>query len=85
MTMMLRLPGQTRSNKVMQRINCTGDDDRSAVVLECRYFFAVKTPRGPRVYPGAKQWRLATGDMVELIDADLFRLPATGELLMRTG
>lgn len=60
-----------------------GDDDRSVVVLECRYFTSVMTQHGLRVYPGAKNWRLSSGEVVEPIDKDLFRIPHSGEILIR--
>lgn len=75
--------GPRRGNKVIQHLTCTGDDDRCVFVLECRYFTAVETPRGLRVYPGAKNWRLSSGEPVEVIDKDWFRVPHTGEVLMR--
>jgi len=82
-TVLHPIAGPHRGNKVVQRLICVGDDDRSVVVLECRYFTSVMTPRGVRVYPGAKNWRLSSGELVELIDKDLFRVPHTGEILMR--
>ncbi|MGO4766220.1 hypothetical protein AB4120_27135 [Cupriavidus sp. 2KB_3] len=77
--------GPRCGNKVVQRLTCVGDDDQSVLVLECRYFTSVMTPRGLRIYPGAKNWRLSSGELVELIDKDLFRIPHTGEILMRDG
>ncbi len=75
--------GPRHGNKVIQRLTCAGDDDRCVFVLECRYFTSVVTPRGLRVYPGAKNWRLSSGEPVELIDKDLFRVSHTGEVLLR--
>ncbi|MEM5432164.1 hypothetical protein [Cupriavidus oxalaticus] len=79
------LAGPRHGNTVVQRLACAGDDDRCVFVLECRYFTSVMTPRGLRVYPGAKNWRLSSGELVELIDKDLFLIPHTGEMLMRVG
>lgn len=67
--------GPCHGNKVAQRLTCVADDDRSVVVLECRYFTSVVTPRGLRVYPGANNWRLSSGELVELLDKDMFRVP----------
>lgn len=79
------LAGPRHGNKVVQRLTCAGDDDRCVFVLECRYFTSVMTPRGLRVYPGAKNWRLSSGELVELIDRDLFLVPHTGEMLTKVG
>lgn len=74
-----------RYNKVLERLLCSGEGDRTVYVIACRYYTEVQTNRGTRTYPGAKQWRLGSaGTLLQLVDNSTFVVPETGEILIVT-
>jgi len=67
------------------RWRCRTEDESLVTVVEYQYI-ATQAPGAPvRRYPGARRLALSTGEPVRYIDAAVFELVETGEMLRRTG
>ncbi|MEO6216152.1 MAG: hypothetical protein ABIO86_08980 [Sphingomonas sp.] len=65
------------------RWRCRTEDESIVTVVEYRHV-AAQLPGAPaRLYPGARRLALSTGEVVRYIDATVFELVETGEMLRR--
>jgi hypothetical protein len=69
--------------EVLARYRCIGDDGTRLVVVERRHMQTVEGPAGARRQIGARRLALEDGAAVRYIDAGLFEVIDTGELLRR--
>ena len=66
------------------RWRCWTEDESLVTVIEYQHV-ATRAPGAPaRHYPGARRLALSTGEAVRYIDAAVFELVETGEMLRRT-
>ena len=67
------------------RWRCWTEDESLVTVVEYQHV-ATQAPGVPaRHYPGARRLALSTGEAVRYIDAAVFELVETGEMLRRAG
>ena len=77
-------PGQPISaEETMASLLCRGDRGRKVEVVQYRHLESEVTARGKRRHLGAINWRTADGRPVRQIDADLYEIESSGELLER--
>ena len=75
------IDGVTESE--INRWRCRTEDESFVTVIEYQHV-AVPAPGGPeRRYPGARRLALATGESIGYIDAGIFEVIESGELLRR--
>ena len=69
--------------KEIARWRCRTEDESLVTVVEYQHV-AAQIPGAPtRRYPGARRLALSTGAVVRYIDATLFELVETGDMLRR--
>ena len=69
--------------KEIAQWRCRTEDESLVTVIEYQHV-AAQAPGGPkRRYPGARRLALSTGEVVRYIDATMFELVETGEMLRR--
>jgi hypothetical protein len=67
----------------LARHRCIGDDGTPLVVIEWRHVREQRGAKGVRRQIGARRLALEDGAEVRVIDATLFEVVASGELLRR--
>ena len=65
----------------LDRVRVVGDDGSWLTAIEFRLVDRRSTLRGPRTVLGRREWRLSTGERLEVVAADAFLVRGTGELL----
>ena len=65
------------------RWRCRTEDESIVTVVEYQYVAAQLPGALARHYPGARRLALSTGEVVRYIDATVFELVETGEMLRR--
>lgn len=77
-------PGQPiAAEETMASLLCRGDRGRKVEVVQYRHVENEVTALGTRRRLGAISWRTADGRPVRQIDADLYEIESSGELLER--
>lgn len=77
-------PGQPiAAEQTLASFLCHGDGGRKVEVVQYRHVESEVTSRGARRRIGAISWRTADGRPVRQIDADLYEIGSSGELLER--
>lgn len=77
-------PGQPiAAEETMASLLCRGDRGRKVELVQYRHVESEVTARGARRRLGAISWRTADGRPVRQIDADLYEIESSGELLER--
>lgn len=77
-------PGQPiAAEETMASLLCRGDRGRKVEVIQYRHLENEVTARGTRRRLGAIGWRTGDGLPVRQIDADLYEIGSSGELLER--
>ena len=71
------------AEETMASLLCRGDRERKVEVVQYRHVESEVTARGARRRLGAISWRTADGRPVRQIDADLYEIESSGELLER--
>lgn len=71
------------AEETMATLLCRGDRGRKIEVVQYRHVKSEVTARGERRRLGAIDWRTADGRPVRQIDADLYEIQSSGELLER--
>ena len=77
-------PGQPiAAEETMASLLCRGDRGRKVEIVQYRHVESEVTARGARRRLGAISWRTADGRPVRQLDADLYEIESSGELLER--
>ena len=71
------------AEETMATLLCRGDHERKIEVVQYRHVKSEVTAREERRRLGAIDWRTADGRPVRQIDADLYEIQSSGELLKR--
>ena len=69
--------------KQLEEIVCRGEAGRTVRIIHFRFVTTEATANGPRDRIGAHEWQTVSGEKVKLIDADLYEVASSGELLRR--
>jgi hypothetical protein len=69
--------------KEIARWRCRAEDESFVTVIEYQHVAAPAPGAPPRHYPGARRLALSTGEAARYIDAAIFELVETGEMLRR--
>lgn len=67
----------------LERIPCRDEACEQVLVIHYQHVTAVKAAAGIRHRKGAQGWELSTGEPVRIVDANLYEVESTGELLSR--
>jgi len=65
----------------LDRVLVVGDDGSWLTAIEFRLVDHRSTSRGPRRALGRREWRLSTGERLDVVGADAFLVRRTGEML----